>query len=63
MNLELVVIADHQAAVNTFSGLVQIKLRLPATVFYAVKIRGELDKNSEAKWHPFFVRKMRRGPK
>ena len=32
MKLELVVIADQRAAVNTFSGLVQIKLRLPIII-------------------------------
>ena len=32
MKLELVVIADQQTAVNTFSDLVQIKLRLPAII-------------------------------
>ena len=64
MKLELVVIAGQQTAVNTFSGLVQFKLRLPVQIS-SPDVTSGLGKGKlpKAKWHPPRVTKEREGLK
>jgi hypothetical protein len=55
MKLELVVIAGQQTAVNTFSGLAQIKLRLPENYSSSPTGGPRVGLILEAKSHPLRV--------